>query len=71
MSEEILKVYKTESSVPTEPEVDLDFRGHRNMLAQKEFNNGFLDFENINSEEISKIYKTQSSVPSSTSCTGS
>ena len=28
------KIYKTESSVPLKPEVDLDFRGHLNMVAQ-------------------------------------
>ena len=33
-SEEISKIYKTESSVPPKPEVDLDFRGHKNMEAQ-------------------------------------
>ena len=30
-SREISKIHKTESSVPPEPEVDLDFRGHPNM----------------------------------------
>ena len=29
-SVKIPKIYKTESSVPLEPEVDLDFRGHLN-----------------------------------------
>ena len=33
-SKTISKTYKTESSVPPEPEVDLDFRGHSNILAQ-------------------------------------
>ena len=33
-SVKISKIYKTESSVPLEPEVDLDFRDHSNMVAQ-------------------------------------
>ena len=33
-SEEISKIHKTQSSVPSVPEVDLDFRGHPNMVAQ-------------------------------------
>ena len=33
-SVKISKIHKTESSVPFEPEVDLDFRGHSNMVAQ-------------------------------------
>ena len=33
-SVKISKIYKTESSVPLEPEVDLDFRGHSNIVAQ-------------------------------------
>ena len=33
-SEEIQKNYKTESSLPAELEVNLDFPGHPNMVAQ-------------------------------------
>ena len=32
-SEESLKIPKTQSSVPFDPEADLDFQGHPNMLA--------------------------------------
>ena len=35
-TEEILKLYKSESSVLLEPEVDLDFQGHPNMVASVE-----------------------------------
>ena len=34
-SEEILKIYKTESSVPHEQEVDLYFRGNPNINIEK------------------------------------
>ena len=33
-SVKIKKNYKTESPVPLKPEVDLDFRGHSNIVAQ-------------------------------------
>ena len=33
-SEDISKMHMTESSVPTEPDVDLDFRDHLNRIAQ-------------------------------------
>ena len=33
-SVKISKIYKTESSVPLEPEVDFDFRGHSYIVAQ-------------------------------------
>ena len=65
-SEEISKIHKTKSSVPPEPEVDHNFRGHLNMVAKQNVSNGFLVHENINSEEIVKIYQTQSPVPLST-----
>ena len=31
--EEIKKIHKTQSTVPSKSEVDLDFRGHPNMVA--------------------------------------
>ena len=54
----ISTIYKTVSSVPFEPEVDLDFRGHSNMVAQWNVSNGFLVFEDINRVEIVKIHTT-------------
>ena len=33
-SVKILKIHKTESTVSLEPEVDMDFRGHSNIVAQ-------------------------------------
>ena len=32
-NKEIVKIHKTKSSVPLEPEVNLDFQGHPNMVA--------------------------------------
>ena len=32
----ISKIHKTESPVPLKPEVDLNFRGHSNIVAQEE-----------------------------------
>ena len=60
----ISKIYKTESSVPLEPEVDMDFRDHsKHGSSVENISNGFPDLENMNSVNISKIYKTESSVP--------
>ena len=33
-TKEIVKIHETQSSIPLKPEVDLDFRGHPNMVAQ-------------------------------------
>ena len=35
-SVKISKIYKTESPVPLKPEVDLDFRGQSDIVAQSE-----------------------------------
>ena len=51
---------------PAKPEVDLDFRGHPNMGALWNWENGFLDLKNVGNEETTKIHETQSSVLSST-----
>ena len=57
--EEISKNHKTESSVPPVPEVDLDFRGNPNMVAQYGMSAiDFLTSKTYITEEISKIYKT-------------
>ena len=56
-SVKISKIHKTESSVPLELEVDLEFRDQANMVASRNVSNGFLDFENINSVGIVKIHR--------------
>ena len=38
--------------VPLKPEVDLDFRYHKNMVARETAQNGFLDLEYVENEEI-------------------
>ena len=58
--------------VPPKPEVDLDFRGHSDMLASRNSKKmDYLTSKNVGNKEITKIHKTESKVPSSTCKTGS